>query len=161
MNQTKRKIKKRKTKRNLKGGSKTNCSKSFCGKVLKKTRKQMVEQNKKFHEDFLKSQKELDNKIKDAKKRGNKELIKKLTDEYASHKSIMQNFDKMNSNTKEVDNMIMYSCNKFYCNPGCKDMTIKINGDFNNKLPKKFIQKLKDNGALSGCLLNEPQDEVI
>jgi hypothetical protein len=160
MNQTKRKTK-RKTKRNLKGGSKTDCSKSFCGKVLKKTRKQMVEQKKKLRSEFLKSQKELDEKMNDAKKKGNKELIKKLKDEYALHKSIMNGFNKIKVSKKEVDSMIMYSCNKFYCNPGCKDMQIKINGDFNNKLPAKFITDLKENGALSGCILNKPPDDVI
>jgi hypothetical protein len=55
----------------------------------------------------------------------------------------------------------MKSCNKFYCNPGCKDILTIQKGDFNDKLPKEFITDLRKNGATSACILQKPPEDIF
>jgi len=134
------------------------CSQSFCKKVLKKSRDKVIKETKKTRKVFVNKQKEVKKKISIAEKSGKKEELQKLTTEHALNHMVIEEFDKiLKPGNNAFDNIIMASCSKFYCNPGCKDTQVK-KGDYYNKLPADFVADLKKNGATSGCILQKPPE---
>lgn len=143
----------------IKNKSKSNvktCSQTFCKKRLKQKRDGMIKGTKKTRKKLLERQKEVKKKIDIARKNGNKEELEKLRKEDMLIHSLMNNFDKvLKPENKAFDKIIMSSCNKNYCNPGCKNTSVD-GTSFYDKLPADFIADLKKNGAISACLLQKP-----
>ena len=64
---------------------------------------------------------------------------------------------------KMMEKINRESCDKIYCNPGCKGTIFEnnpkypIENDFYTKLSKKYAEKIRKDGAVSGCMLFKPQ----
>jgi len=149
---------KTKTMKNIKSKSNANaCSQTFCKKRLKQKRDGMIKGTKKTCKKLLERQKEVKKKINAAQKNGNKEELEKLKKEDMFIHSLMNSFDKaLKPENKAFDKIIMSSCNKNYCNPGCKNTSVE-GTSFYDKLPADFIAGLKKKGATSACLLQKPK----
>jgi hypothetical protein len=134
---TKNKTIKNKSKSNVK-----TCSQTFCKKRLKQKRDGLIKGTKKTYKKLLERQKEVKKKINAAQKNGNKEELEKLKKEDMFIHSLMNSFDKaLKPENKAFDKIIMSSCNKNYCNPGCKNTSVE-GTSFYDKLPADFIAGL-------------------
>lgn len=61
-------------------------------------------------------------------------------------------------NDKMMEKINKDSCDKIYCNPGCKGTIFEkkypIENGFYTKLSKKYIEKISNDGAVSACTFN-------
>lgn len=141
----------------MKNTMKSNkCSQTFCKKVLKKTRKSFSNTIRKARIVLEKRQKELKQKISIAETKGNKTEFEKLSNEHEFNYELINSFKKI-----KIDEVIKASCNKLYCNPGCKNMLITQKENYNKILPKEFITELKKNGATSACISQKPLEDIF
>jgi len=135
---------------------KSKCAQTFCKKVLKKTRKRISDTMRTTRITLEKRQKVLKQQIGVAERKGNTSEMEKLSNEHIFNYGLIKGLKNI-----KIEELIMKSCNKFYCNPGCKDILTIQKGDFNDKLPKEFITDLKKNGATSACILQKPLEDIF
>ena len=108
-------------------------------------------------------------KIEKYKKTRIKTLRKKLKTATKKQKLVLleemnhiQRVLKTVENDKMMEKINRDSCNKIYCNPGCKGTIFENNpkypmeNDFYTKLSKKYVEKIRKDGAVSGCMLFKP-----
>ena len=135
---------------------KSKCSQTFCKKVLKKTSKRISDTMRTTRITLEKRQKVLKQQIGVAERNGNTSEMEKLSNEHVFNYGLIEELKNI-----KIEELIMKLCNKFYCNPGCKDMLTIQKGDFNDKLPKEFITDLRKNGATSACILQKPLEDIF
>lgn len=122
--------------------------KNFCDNRVKQQRKVSTKSIKKIKTRLKQLRKKVET-ISGKKKINILEYIK-----------TMEGFLKTDKNeSKKIEKVRRDTCNKIYCNPGCKEMMFdnnSLDNDFYRELPKNYVKKIQREGAISGCIKSKP-----
>lgn len=125
--------------------------KNFCDERMKRQKKFSIKSNKKIRADL----KALNEKAKTCTGKRKQNILGYIKN--------MKSFLKYTKDDKEkIEKINKETCDTIYCNPGCKGMIFENNpeypleNNFHTKLPKTYIEKIRKEGAISGCIRKKP-----
>lgn len=121
--------------------------KNFCDERIKRQKKLSIKSNKEIRAQL----KVMNKKVKTSSGKRKQNILGYIKN--------MKSFLKYSKDhKKETEKLNRETCDKIYCNPGCKGMIFENNpeypleNNFHTKLPKTYIEKIRKEGAISGCI---------